>query len=1248
MHQIKYYLILLFVTLFSIAGNTQTCSITAPQYACEGDFLSIEATTTGGTPTKYSWKLGDGRSALQSKVDFLYSKHGIYTIVLEVAFSNGAKRYDSSVITVYAPPVANFGVGVTPDYCNNRKAICINDSSQTGPAGNPIAKRVFLWGDGSSKSDVAPNIPQKFCHTYAVSGDYLLAIEITDDKGCVAKAIKDVKVQDSILPEFHVEIKTVDPGCKTLACFTNKTQNIPQFAQFTWLFGDGNVDATNKSVCYEYKNDGSYIAALVLIDPKGCQDTAYDTVEIKKTIIKDNLQLTRTICLNDSFKAQNSAANPGAKYRWIAQSASDSSGGELSRDNAVVHKFMAGGKYYIYHEIKVGTCKKTIVDSIEVLCPAANFNIFNNALCTPGDTTYLCADICRYKADNVTFIWDLQHGAQCTTDTKNGLNVNKNCRYSLDENVKHVYDFAKPGEQFSHYRPKLITKDTVTGCSDTKTKSVTLGVLDMSKIKVTVDAEEYCTKGKFKVKGDDRRKIKFTLGGDSAILDGRITFNFDSTENPKKFIARNLGDIFFEYGIPENDSDWKTMGLAFLNGQDSIYSGCEGKKIKPSSFCYDTAWIHNVVNIMPAPRPQLLTDTVFKYCAPHTFSVQLKDTIQKNIDSIYWVWGDGAIDTLTITKGDSILPSERKHTYTAPGLYWPELRMVNTRGCEEIQPMKLAVGFISQVVKDSLVCAGSSIKFKETLQYYDTNYKYWQDTDRSSAGKETIWWDLDDGNGFVKILQNQSVYLKNEGIYNLKRVTKDSTGCVDTTKFTVKAIKPKADFSQLKDTIYCNDNIIQFYDSSTGSPSAPSDYISGWSWDFGDYDGLKPQKNPLYIFKVFGDRDIKLTVTNSIGCTDVASSKVYVKGPQPFFEFASDSFGCVPFTVDLKNTSKNSSAWVWNMGDNNQTILSTGADTNIKFTYTTPGTYDILLISGDSIYNPITKNKYYCTASYPQPPIVKRVVVTPLYNTKFDAPDTVCVGSTISFFNQSDFSIASFTWDFGDGTVKDLGRAFAVHKYSNTGLYTINLKGIAQPPIRPECINDFSKEIYVEDIFADFDISLLQMPVYNFINTSSKMAVRYLWDFGDPASGSANRSTAKNPSHEFSQLDTFEVCLISFNRSGCSDTLCKQIIYNYKPHLFIPNVITPFGTDSINHRFDIEINVVRYYHLNIFNRWGEKVFEGFEDGYGNADVRNWNGIHYQTGRHCPPGVYYVVFDYEIGGIKGRQQYKGSLTLIRKE
>ena len=62
----------------------------------------------------------------------------------------------------------------------------------------------------------------------------------------------------------------------------------------------------------------------------------------------------------------------------------------------------------------------------------------------------------------------------------------------------------------------------------------------------------------------------------------------------------------------------------------------------------------------------------------------------------------------------------------------------------------------------------------------------------------------------------------------------------------------------------------------------------------------------------------------------------------------------------------------------------------------------------------------------------------------------------------------------------------------------------------------------------------------SFNYTPAANVVSVLWDFGDPASGANNASTANNPLHTFSAAGTYTVKLIKFTNCG-TDTLRKQV-----------------------------------------------------------------------------------------------------------
>lgn len=78
----------------------------------------------------------------------------------------------------------------------------------------------------------------------------------------------------------------------------------------------------------------------------------------------------------------------------------------------------------------------------------------------------------------------------------------------------------------------------------------------------------------------------------------------------------------------------------------------------------------------------------------------------------------------------------------------------------------------------------------------------------------------------------------------------------------------------------------------------------------------------------------------------------------------------------------------------------------------------------------------------------------------------------------------------------------------------------------------------------------------------------------------------------------------------------------------VPNVITPNG-DSLNDYFVVQDDLVGQLNFQVFNRWGEPVFQ--ESNYNN----NWDG------NGLASGVYYAILSASCIGV-----YKTPLTIIR--
>jgi gliding motility-associated-like protein len=99
-----------------------------------------------------------------------------------------------------------------------------------------------------------------------------------------------------------------------------------------------------------------------------------------------------------------------------------------------------------------------------------------------------------------------------------------------------------------------------------------------------------------------------------------------------------------------------------------------------------------------------------------------------------------------------------------------------------------------------------------------------------------------------------------------------------------------------------------------------------------------------------------------------------------------------------------------------------------------------------------------------------------------------------------------------------------------------------------------------------------------------------------------------------------------------SNTICLET----SPRLFAPNVFTING-DNLNEQFVLGGVFIDIFHIDIYNRYGERVFT-------SDDMKNsWDGT--VNGRPCAPDVY--VYLAEGTGRRGQRiTLKGNVTLLR--
>jgi PKD repeat protein len=230
-----------------------------------------------------------------------------------------------------------------------------------------------------------------------------------------------------------------------------------------------------------------------------------------------------------------------------------------------------------------------------------------------------------------------------------------------------------------------------------------------------------------------------------------------------------------------------------------------------------------------------------------------------------------------------------------------------------------------------------------------------------------------------------------------------------------------------------------------------------------------------------------------------------------------------------------------------------------------------------------------------------------------------CPPVTVQFINSSiNRSDAGFLWDFGDG-VTAMGE-IVTHVYNQPGSYTARLTTTG--PNGASVYKD--TVITVFDVpEADFNVApeivyIPEMRLQCYDNSS--FGYTYLWDFGDSIT-----ATEKNPVHWFTDTGTFNITLHVWSENNCYDYITKenfiQVIESGKvefPSAFSPD---PAGEndghysekDYNNDVFHPIIKGVTEYHLEIYNRWGIRIFESDDVTVG------WNG--YYKGKTASEDVY---------------------------
>jgi gliding motility-associated-like protein len=442
---------------------------------------------------------------------------------------------------------------------------------------------------------------------------------------------------------------------------------------------------------------------------------------------------------------------------------------------------------------------------------------------------------------------------------------------------------------------------------------------------------------------------------------------------------------------------------------------------------------------------------------------------------------------------------------------------------------------------------------------------------------------------------------------------KGTSGCSGISfydTFKVSVFAPTIANFKGKIGLGCIDDTIKFTNSSVGATS--------YEWNFGD-NTTSITANPTHVY--FNQNIYTVTLVAVKGtCRDTIKKVFDLRHPIQAIPVIPNNKLCLdpPLQTAISivgNTSIGGGLIsTFNFSDGPIVVQNSIANNTIH-QFNAPGNYPFTLSVVDTLGCVDTFKGNYFIDGIPY--------------SNFTASDSIiCLGEPIYFLDSTAAFAQSFIWNFDDGyTLANIHNP--QHNYYQAKVFTVSLTSnylVCPPKTKTKTIEvqlNPSVNLGPDDsICAGITQSLT-------LSNLSQNApnVTYLWNDGstNPMKGGVN-----TPGTYWLNVTT---------AGGCSIT--DTIFIADDCYINIPNAFTPNAGDENNRYFMPKNNLISgavTYNLDVFNRWGERVFTTT-----SINSKGWDGKYGLKDQ--PMGVY--VYNITILFRNGiRKNYTGNVTLIR--
>ncbi|MFK8046340.1 MAG: gliding motility-associated C-terminal domain-containing protein, partial [Crocinitomicaceae bacterium] len=216
------------------------------------------------------------------------------------------------------------------------------------------------------------------------------------------------------------------------------------------------------------------------------------------------------------------------------------------------------------------------------------------------------------------------------------------------------------------------------------------------------------------------------------------------------------------------------------------------------------------------------------------------------------------------------------------------------------------------------------------------------------------------------------------------------------------------------------------------------------------------------------------------------------------------------------------------------------------------------------------------------------------------------------------------------------------HTYSSAGDFDVYLKVISQYGCESDtfAFNEFTAFPVPEPNFIiNPEEASIFLPFFDLTNTTRTPDLSYIWQMpgGEPQVSTQENTSVSYPEGE---PGVYPIQLIAISDQGCRDTITRTAVVLNDIVVYSPNSFTPDGDDH-NEFWRVYIKGINIYdyHLQIYNRWGEVVFESFDP------EATWDGT-FANGDHLEPGTFVWFIQTKDAVTDKVHEFRGTVNLFR--